>query len=152
MTRMYPIRLSSNRLTATLLALLFVMPLMGAKTPGVFRGVLVESPKGETATGFVFLRARNGNMRKVETTKAVVAYDESVPKDQQTVSAAEALKPGADVRITAEQEGDGEWHASRIDIMGSQAARQQMSTDDDDDDDGYTIEPYGSARPVIRKG
>ena len=144
--------MSSNSVTVTLLAILFVMPLMGAKTPGIFRGVLMEIPQGEPTTGFVYLRARNGNMRKVEIAKAVIAYDASVPKEQQTTAPSDALKPGADVRITAEQEGDGEWHASRIDIMGSQTMKQQMSTDDDDDDDGYTIDPYGSTRPVIRKG
>lgn len=112
----------------------------------------MDIPQGEPTTGFVYLKARNGNMRKVEMTKAVIAYDDSVPKEQQTTAAREALKPGVDVRITAEQEGDGEWHASRIDIMGSQTIKQQMSTDDDDsDDDGYTIDQY-STRPVIRKG
>ena len=112
----------------------------------------MDIPQGEPTTGFVYLKARNGNMRKVEMTRAVIAYDDSVPKEQQTTAASEALKPGVDVRITAEQEGDGEWHASRIDILGSQTIKQQMSTDDDDnDDDGYTIDQY-STRPVIRKG
>src|SRR4051812_9581019 len=113
MTRKNPIRP-----VALMLALLFMVPLMAANTSGVFRGVLVENPKGEQANGFVFLRARNGTMRKVETSKAQVAFDESVPKEQQMGAASEALKPGADVQIPAEQSTDGEWHASRIDIMG----------------------------------
>jgi hypothetical protein len=142
----------STRLVTLLAALLFVVPALSAKTSGVFRGILVENPHGQTPDGFVYLRARNGTMRKVETSKATVAYDESVPKEQQTGAAAEALKPGADVRITAEQEGDGEWHASRIDIMGSQASQQMFMDDDQDDDDGYQLQPVGSTRPVIRKG
>jgi hypothetical protein len=150
MTRINPIRP-----VALMLALLFFVPLMAANTSGVFRGVLVESPKGEQANGFVFLRARNGSMRKVETSKAQVAYDESVPKEQQMGAASEALKPGADVRITAEQASDGEWHATRIDIMGSQATKQMFmdnDNDDQDDEDLYQLQLNGSNRPILRKG
>jgi hypothetical protein len=141
-----------SRLAVSFMTLLFVLPVVAANTPGVFRGVLVEGPQGESGAGFVYLRSRNGNVRKVETTKAVVAYDDAVPKDQQTSSAAEALKPGTDVRITAEQTADGEWHASRIDILGNEAPKPASSdTDDPDDDDGYSLIPYGSNRPVLRK-
>jgi hypothetical protein len=150
MTRKYPIRPA-----ALMLALLFLVPLMAANTSGVFRGVLVESPKGEQPNGFVYLRARNGSMRKVETSKAQVAYDESVPKEQQMGAASEALKPGTDVRITAEQASDGEWHASRIDIMGSQATKQMFMDNDDqdqDDQDLYQLQLNGSNRPILRKG
>jgi translation elongation factor EF-G len=94
-------------------------------------------------------------MRKVETSKAQVAYDESVPKEQQMGAASEALKPGADVRITAEQASDGEWHATRIDIMGSQATKQMFmdnDNDDQDDEDLYQLQLNGSNRPILRKG
>ena len=150
MTRINPIRP-----VALMMALLFFVPLMAANTSGVFRGVLVESPKGERANGFVFLRARNGSMRKVETSKAQVAYDESVPKEQQMGAPSEALKPGADVRVTAEQSSDGEWHASRIDIMSSQATNQMFmdnDNDDQDDEDMYQLQLNGSNRPILRKG
>ncbi len=145
-------RSTLTRAAASLLMLLFVLPLGAANTPGVFRGVLVENPEGAPASGYLYLRSRNGNVRKVEMSKAVVAYDESVPKEQQTIAAAEALKPGADVRVTASQESDGEWHASRIDILGADAAKpSSQDTDDPDEDDGYQLQPYGSNRPVIRK-
>ena len=148
MMRKYP-----NRLAALLAMMFFVVPLMSANTSGVFRGVLVENPHSEQGTGFVYLRARNGSMRKVETSKAQVAFDESVPKEQQVGAAADALKPGADVRITAEQESDGEWHATRIDIMSMDATKQMfMDNDQDDDDDVYQMQLKGSNRPVLRKG
>jgi len=147
MNRKYP-----TRLVALVVALFFVVPLMAANTSGMFRGVLVENPKGEPSSGFVYLRARNGNTRKVETSKAIVAYDESVPKEQQLGAAADALKPGADVRITAQQEADGEWHASRIDILGARATKQNFMDDDQDDEDGYQLQPIDSNRPVLRKG
>ena len=152
MTRKYPIRP-----VALMLALLFIVPLMAANTSGVFRGVLVESPKGEQANGFLYLRARNGSMRKVETSKAQVAFDDSVPKEQQMGAPSDALKPGADVRITAEQASDGEWRASRIDIMGSQATKQKNmfldnDNDDQDDEDLYQLQLNGSNRPILRKG
>ena len=144
-------RKHQSRPVALMMALLFFVPLMAANTSGVFRGILVENPHGPTK-GFVYLRSHNGNMRRVETSKATIAYDESVPKDQQTGTAADALKPGADVRITAEQEADGEWHASRIDIMGTQATKQMFLDDDDDNDSGYELLPSTSHRPVLRKG
>ena len=142
-----------TRLAALVMALLFVVPIASANISGMFRGILVESPKGEPSTGFVYLRARNGNTRKVETSKATIAYDESVPKEQQTGAASDALKPGADVRITAQQEADGEWHATRIDIMGAQATKQMfMDNDQQDDDDVYQLQPTDSKLPVMRKG
>jgi hypothetical protein len=142
-----------NRLLALMMALLFMVPLTAANTSGVFRGVLVENPNGEQGSGFVYLRARNGSMRKVETSKAEVAYDEGVPKEQQMGAAADALKPGADVRITAEQQSDGEWHATRIDIMSMEATKQMfMDNDKDDDEDVYQLQLHGSNRPILRKG
>ncbi len=136
-----------------LLALAVVLPLGAANTPGVFRGVVVENPQGEASTSFIFLRARTGSVRKVEMSKAVIAYDETVPKEQQGQNPSAALKPGADVRVTAEQESDGEWHASRIDILGNDASQKSVDTTDDDDDDSdmYSLQPYGSTRPVLRK-
>ena len=144
-------RKHQTRPLALLLALLFIVPLLSANTSGVFRGILVEDPHG-SSKGFLYLRSHNGNMRRVETSKATVAFDESVPKEQQMGAAADALKPGADVRITAEQEGDGEWHASRIDIMGTQATNQMFMDDDQDDENGYELQPSTSNRPVLRKG
>ncbi len=150
MTRCKPFRIA-----AFLVSLLFVLPLGAAKTPGVFRGTLVENPTGTPITGYLFLRSRNGNVRRVEMSKAVVAYDESVPKEQQVQAASEALKPGADVRVTAEQEGDGEWHASRIEILASNSTPQSIEDFDhdqnNDDDDGYVLQQPGSNRPVVRK-
>jgi hypothetical protein len=59
------------------------------------------------------------------------------------------------VRITAEQASDGEWHASRIDIMGTQATKQMFmdnENDDQDDLDLYQLQLNGSNRPILRKG
>ena len=144
-------RSTVTRAAASFVILLIVLPLGATNnTQGIFRGTLVENPKDAPATGFVYLRSRNGNVRRVETSKAVVAYDESVPKEQQTTAASEALKPGTDVRVTASQEADGEWHASRIDILGNETAKPS-SEDSDDPDDSYQLDPPGSHRPVIRK-
>lgn len=133
--------------------LLLVLPLCAdsGATPGIFRGVLVEDPSGSQSAGFIYLRSRNGNVRRVEASKAVVAYDESVPKEKQTQGAQQALKPGADVRVTAEQQSDGEWHASRIDILGNENTTQNTQDTDDPDDDGYQLQPPGSHRPILRK-
>ena len=52
---------------------------------------------------------------------AHVEYDEDVPAASRSRNPQDALKPGVEVRITAEQGSDGEWRASRIEILDSGA-------------------------------
>ena len=63
------------------------------------------------------MRSRNGGIRRVDISRAAIGYDETVPADQRKPSAGEQLVIGAEVRITAEQDSDGEWRASRIEII-----------------------------------
>ena len=62
-------------------------------------------------------------MRRVDISNASIGYDESVPRDQQKPTAREHLQPGADVRVTAEQDSRGEWHASRVDVVNPPSSR-----------------------------
>lgn len=119
---------------ASLLVLLLAMPVLAKATPGNFRGVLVENPAGDKEDGVVYLRAKNGMVRKVEISKAAVEFDSSVPAEKRTGTAKDQLKPGTDVRVTAEQSSDGEWHASRIDIMGQDNSMQSTTNSDDSED------------------
>ena len=100
-----------------LLALsLFCGPAQAA-TAGSFRGTVVEGEKGVPHQGWLFVRGRNGSIRRVDISQSAIAYDESVPADQRKSSAREQLAIGAEVRITAEQDSDGEWRASRVEIV-----------------------------------
>ena len=94
-----------------------------AATPGSFRGTVVEGDHGSAAEGWLYVRSRNGSIRRVEISHASFGYDESVPADQRKPAAREQLDIGAEVRVTAEQGSDGEWRASRIEILKPPPAR-----------------------------
>jgi hypothetical protein len=88
-----------------------------AATPGSFRGTVVEGEKGAPREGWLYIRGRNGSIRRVDISQASVAYDETVPADQRKSAAREQLVIGAEVRVIAEEGSDGEWRASRIEII-----------------------------------
>lgn len=118
------------------LAMLLVAPLAMA-TPGTFRGTLVDPPAGEAGSNILYLRAKNGNVRRVNIAKAAFAFDESVPQKGRTGEPKTLLKAGIEVRVTAEQGSDGEWLASRVDILGDEASMQSAEDEDDSNDSFY---------------
>ncbi len=74
------------------------------------------------------MRGKNGSIRRVDISHATITYDEDVPADARKASAREQLVVGAEVRITAEQDRDGEWHASRVEIIKPAPARSPEQT------------------------
>jgi hypothetical protein len=102
------------------LTILVLTVAMAAGTSGMFRGTVVESPHGEKLSGrWIYVKGRNGMLRKVEISKAKVSYGTSVPKSKRERIPDISLKPGAEVRVTAMQDREGEWRASRIELLGS---------------------------------
>lgn len=100
--------------------LLIVTPGL-AGTPGSFRGTVVQSPDKEKSAGrWIYVKGKNGMMRRVEISKAKVSYGESVPKTRREEVPDLSLEPGAEIRVIAEQESDGEWHATEIELLGSE--------------------------------
>lgn len=88
-----------------------------AATAGSFRGTVVEGDKGLPHEGWLYVRGKNESIRRVDVSQATFDYDESVPVDQRKRLAREQAGIGADVRVTAEQGSDGEWRASRVEIV-----------------------------------
>ncbi len=88
-----------------------------AGTPGSFRGTVVEGDQGSPREGWLYIRSKNGSIRRVDISQATVGYDEAVPADQRKATAREQLVIGAEVRVTAEQGSDGEWRALRVEIV-----------------------------------
>lgn len=102
-----------------------------AGTPGVFRGTLVNGPGNEKVDGrWIYVKGRNGSLRRVEISRAKVSYMDTVPEGKREKLPETALKPGAVVRVTAEQDKDGEWRAEEIELLG-----------DDDVDQMYGLPP-----------
>jgi hypothetical protein len=100
-----------------------LLPLLGwcwpllaaAGTPAVFRGEVVRT--ADAGPHIIFVMGRNGSLRKVHTGGARISYDESVPVAMREHDAARALKHGAEVRVEADENGDGMWRARSIEIV-----------------------------------
>jgi hypothetical protein len=103
------------RIVPVLLTILVFSALVRAGTPGSFRGTVVDGPGA--GKGQIYVQGRNGMARRVDISRAQVSYDESVPETTRLPRPEDALTPGAEVRVTAEQGDDGEWRASRIEIL-----------------------------------
>ena len=99
--------------------LLFALALVPylAATPGTFRGRIVEPPAGKEHEGWLYIQGRNKMLRRVALASAAVVYSDQVPSHQREKQPANSLFPGTEVRVTAEQDGNGEWRALRIEIL-----------------------------------
>jgi hypothetical protein len=91
------------------------LAIVAGATPGSFRGTIVDNPNA--AKGWIYVQGRNGTARRVEITHAKISYDEDVPATERRPNAGEALKQGVEVRVTAEQDSEGEWHATEVEIL-----------------------------------
>ncbi len=99
-----------------------VLLLVGAQTlsgsaAGIFRGFVVEAPPSEARSGWIYVNSPNGMMRRVKVSKARVYYAQTVPLALRQERPAKSLVSGTEIRVTAEQDGDGEWNASEIEIL-----------------------------------
>ncbi len=108
---------------------LAVCALLCAGTPGSFRGTIVESTDATPETNWIYVQGRNGTARRVDVSRARISYDEDVPAADRHSQPIDALVPGVEVRVTAEQGSDGEWRASRVEILKT-AVKTQASQED----------------------
>jgi hypothetical protein len=109
------LRLSISVLLVVFFASLFAL----AGTAGSFRGKVVESEQTAVNPNWIYVQGRNGAIRRVEISKAKIEYDEGVPAANRNPKPQQALTSGTEVRVTAEQGKDGEWRASRVEILDS---------------------------------
>ncbi len=101
-------------LAAAAVLLVFAALLWG-DTPGVFRGVVIHGP--DITPGWMYLQSANGQVRRVGISRAQVVYAESVPARERQKMPAQSIISGADVRVTAQQDKNGEWRASKVEIL-----------------------------------
>ena len=93
-----------------------------AGTPGSFRGVLMESAPPKP--GWMYVQSRNDMLRLVEVSQATVVYGEEIPTAHRRANPRESLRPGAEVRVMAEQDSHGDWRAQEIEILRLAAPRR----------------------------
>lgn len=100
--------------TAILAFFAAITPLFA--TRGMFQGRVVEGNKRE-AGKYIYVEARAGSMRRVNIEHCRVHFDAGIQASQRVRSAAEFLREGAQVRVTADQKDNGEWVAADITIL-----------------------------------
>lgn len=115
---------SQRRSVGALATVVIFSVLAFAGTPGSFRGKIVDYSGPSPERNWIYVQGRNGMVRRVEISHATVEYDEDVPPADRTRKPQDALVAGTEVRITAEQGSDGEWRASRIEILNAAVSHQ----------------------------
>jgi hypothetical protein len=121
---MLVLRISLFRCAVMLI--LFALPV--AAIAGSFRGTIVEGAQNATEPNWIYVQGRNGMIRRVEITTARVEYDASVSASVRRHKPQNALTAGAEVRVTAEQGSDGEWRATRIEVLEPADSPQDSPT------------------------
>ncbi len=102
---------------ATLAVCVLCAEMLSASAAGIFRGFVVEAPKAEARAGWIYVNSPNGMMRRVKVSRARVFYARTVPLSSRNPQPAKSLVNGTEIRVTAEQDGDGEWNATQIEIL-----------------------------------
>ncbi len=110
----------------TVYALILVLAIACIATPGSFRGTIVDNPSA--VKGWIYVQGRNGSARRVEISRAKILYGDDVPAAARRPKPEEALIPGTEVRVTAEQDNDGEWHATQVEILKAAISSQRSAS------------------------
>jgi hypothetical protein len=113
----YASNANMRRLASISVVVLAITMVDNAGTPGSFRGTIVDGPHSAVGKHWIYVQGRNGMARRVDVSHAQVAYDEGVPTEVRLPRAEDALIAGAEVRVTAEQGSDGEWTATKVEIL-----------------------------------
>ena len=99
----------------------------GLAALGIFQGQVVPAPKGQDSK-WLFVKSRNGNLRRVDISKAKVDYDDAIPKLRRQQAAKDALRPPVVVRVIADQDEDGEWQAKKVLILALEPTEKKPSS------------------------
>jgi hypothetical protein len=117
-----------------LLLLVFAFGLQ-AKASGTFLGTLVSDPGRHLEAHWIYVKGKNDVIRRVEISAAKVAYADDFPREQRKQPASAGLEPGIEIRVTASQDANGEWRASRIEILAAVGKFPPPDIDNDKEKD-----------------
>jgi hypothetical protein len=84
---------------------------------GNFTGQVVNGPDLDANKKWVFIQGPRGPARRVDVSAAKVRFATAVGKKDRATNPEDAIREGAQVRVTASQDGDGEWKASAVEIV-----------------------------------
>jgi hypothetical protein len=100
-------------------AVVIVSGLAFAGVVGMFQGRIVQPDGTKLEDGILYVRSRNGMARKVRVEKAIIEFDEEVPKSQRAKDAAKSLCNDTLVRVTAEQSDKEDGRQGRWRVEGA---------------------------------
>jgi hypothetical protein len=85
---------------------------------GTFQGRVTDPPPGaKLISGWIFVQGHNKSLRRVEVNHARVVMSEDAPVHQRCHGGIDCLTVGTEVRITASQDAEGEWHARVVEVL-----------------------------------
>jgi hypothetical protein len=91
---------------------------------GMFQGTIVKPPdQKQAASGWIFVEGRNRVVRRVDVAHAVIVPPAGASSGEGGKCGPECLAVGQEVRVTAEQDASGEWHARRVEILRPASGR-----------------------------
>ena len=101
-----------------LLFLFLALPTSVLAAEGTFQGTIVDAPRqAQAAPGWIFVQGRNRLVRRVDVTRATVVAAPGVLLGPSEKCGLDCLLVGQEVRVTAEQDGSGEWRAKLVEIV-----------------------------------
>lgn len=105
------------RVTAVLTLLVLARAPLWA-VDGTFQGRVITPPASQPVVrGWIYVEGANHMLRRVEVTHAEIVFAANVPASRKHRCNLDCLRSGQEVRITAEQDGSGEWRAKRVEIV-----------------------------------
>jgi hypothetical protein len=84
---------------------------------GSFTGQVVNGPNLDSNKKWVFIQGPRGPVRRVNINDAKISFGAAVKKQDRATKPEDAVREGAEVRVTASQDGDGEWKAASVEIV-----------------------------------
>lgn len=101
-----------------LVLLVFLVSGLSFGAEGIFQGTVVAPPPSQsTSPGWIFVEGGNHLLRRVEVAHATIVFAPGVSPSQKRKCGPDCLSAGQQVRVTAEQDGSGEWRARRVEIL-----------------------------------
>ncbi len=96
---------------------LFVLVASAFAATGSFTGQVVNGPNLDTNKKWVFIQGPRGPVRRVDINDAKISFGPAVKKKDKAAKPEDAIREGAEVRVTASQDGQGEWKAASVEIV-----------------------------------
>src|SRR3954466_11772985 len=84
---------------------------------GSFTGQVVNGPNLDSNKKWVYVQASKGAVRRGESFHAKGVYGGGVAEKEREPKAEDGVHEGSQVRVTAAQNGEGEWEASHVEIL-----------------------------------